>query len=189
MSLTRIVWAVALLWPIAEIVYARRHRAADQGASVRDRGTLGLLWIVIATSIAAGSMLSGVAAGRLPIGETTAASAAVALLGYGLGLRVASIVTLGRFFTVDVAVHEGQRVITAGPYRWIRHPSYLGMLIAFLGLAILTRNWISALVMIVPVQLAILRRISVEEAALKTALGAEYADYCRTTARLVPGIY
>jgi protein-S-isoprenylcysteine O-methyltransferase len=189
MSLTRIVWAVTLLWPIAEILYARRHRAADRGASVQDRGTLGVLWIVIAASITAGSMLARVPAGRLPIGEPTAAIAALALLALGLGLRVYSIVTLGRFFTVDVAVHEGQRVITAGPYRWIRHPSYLGMLIAFLGLALLTRNWISALVMIVPVKLAILRRISVEEAALKAALGAEYDDYCRRTARLVPGLY
>jgi protein-S-isoprenylcysteine O-methyltransferase len=189
MSLTRAVWIATLIWPIAEILYARTHRAADRGADVQDRGTLGMLWIVIAASIAVGSMLSNVPAGRLPIGERTAAFAGLALFALGLTLRVVSIVTLGRFFTVDVAVHEGHHVVTAGPYRWIRHPSYLGMLVAFLGIALLMRNWISALVMIVPVKLAILRRISVEEAALKVALGAEYADYCSKTARLVPGLY
>ncbi|TMK34849.1 MAG: hypothetical protein E6G58_10735 [Actinobacteria bacterium] len=51
----------------------------------------------------------------------------------GVVLRTWAIVTLGRFFTDDVTIQPGHRVVTAGPYRWVRHPSFTGGLVGLLG--------------------------------------------------------
>ena len=63
------------------------------------------------------------------------ASAGVVLFVAGLLLRWWAIIVLGRFFTVDVSIAEGHELIESGPYRFIRHPSYTGALLAFLGFA------------------------------------------------------
>ena len=69
--------------------------------------------------------------------------AGCALFRLGLMLRWYSIIYLGRFFTVNVAIHSGHEIIDTGPYRYIRHPSYTGALLAFLGLALTLANWVS----------------------------------------------
>ncbi|MBI1798521.1 MAG: isoprenylcysteine carboxylmethyltransferase family protein [Candidatus Eisenbacteria bacterium] len=189
MSLTAVVsWTIAL-WPVAEMAFGLRHRAHGAGAQTRDRGTLGLLWIVITLSVTAAIFAQRVPAGRIPIPERAAALAALGLIVPGLALRIASIMTLGRFFTVDVAVHAGHRVVREGPYRWLRHPSYAGALLALLGMALLSRNAISAMVLMLPITMALLTRIRIEEQALREALGTEYEQYCRRTRRLLPGVY
>jgi protein-S-isoprenylcysteine O-methyltransferase len=80
-------------------------------------------------------------------------------------------------------------VVDSGPYRLVRHPSYSGSLIAFLGLGICSENYLSLLVLLLPVTLAFLRRISIEEAALNEALGSDYKAYTARTRRLIPWIY
>lgn len=108
------------------------------------------------------------------------------LLVAGGALRWVAIISLGRFFTVDVAVHRDHRVITNGPYRYVRHPSYTGALLQVLGLAMGLASWVSALVLIVPIGATLAYRIFVEEQALRQSLGTEYDDYCKVTPRLIP---
>ncbi|MGC2249618.1 MAG: methyltransferase, partial [Acidobacteriaceae bacterium] len=74
-------------------------------------------------------------------------------------------------------------------YRWIRHPSYLGMLIIFLAIGIHSRNWLGLFVVLIPTTLALLYRIHVEEIALNSAFGETYASYSKTTRRLLPFLY
>ena len=83
----------------------------------------------------------------------------------------------------------GHRLIDTGPYRFVRHPSYTGALMAFLGLAPCLANWASLAVMLVPVLLVFLRRMHVEEDALLQAFGNQYRDYMRRTKRLIPAVY
>ncbi len=89
----------------------------------------------------------------------------VALFVAGIGLRWHAIVSLGRFFTVNVAIREDHHIVTAGPYGLIRHPSYTGLMMMMLAIAISFGNWISALVAFVPFTAALLWRIRIEEAA------------------------
>ena len=70
----------------------------------------------------------------------------------------------------------------------IRHPSYAGLLIAFVGLAIYFGTWVGIAVMMAPITLALLYRIHVEEEALGVALGARYEAYRARTKRLIPGV-
>jgi protein-S-isoprenylcysteine O-methyltransferase Ste14 len=106
-----------------------------------------------------------------------------------LALRWTAILTLGRFFTPNVAVQAGQRIIRTGVYRYVRHPAYSGLLLAFLGVGAAFDNWLSLSVIFIPVVAALLYRIRVEESVLAELLGREYTDYCQATKRLLPGIY
>jgi protein-S-isoprenylcysteine O-methyltransferase Ste14 len=113
----------------------------------------------------------------------------LALLIAGLVVRIAAIVTLGRAFSANVAIRTEQTVQRAGLYRLVRHPSYLGMEIIFLAAGLHAHNWISLGILLVLPTIGVLARIRVEEAALLGAFGEDYADYMRTTKRLIPGVY
>jgi protein-S-isoprenylcysteine O-methyltransferase len=111
------------------------------------------------------------------------------LFALGLVLRWYAVIYLGRFFTTNVAIAADHRVIDSGPYRFVCHPSYTGSLLATLGLSLSFQNWISFLVIFVPICAVMRWRIHVEEQALTSALGPAYAGYARRTKRLIPFIY
>jgi protein-S-isoprenylcysteine O-methyltransferase len=96
---------------------------------------------------------------------------------------------LGRFFTYDVAVQAGQGIVEAGPYRYIRHPSYTGALVTLVGLGLALGNWAALLTILACMGIAYAYRISVEEAALIAALGEPYKQYMRRTRRLIPFLF
>ncbi len=107
----------------------------------------------------------------------------------GMMFRWYAIRVLGRFFTFDVAISEGQTVIERGPYRWIRHPSYTGSLVGYVGVGLTLGNWAALAVPALFMVAAYSYRIPVEERALLAGLGQAYADYCKRTWRLVPFVY
>jgi protein-S-isoprenylcysteine O-methyltransferase len=111
------------------------------------------------------------------------------LFAAGLVLRWWSIIVLGRFFTVDVQIARDHELVERGPFRLVRHPSYTGVLLAFVGFAVSLGNWAALLVMLVPIFIVFVRRMNVEEEALTGALGATYISYMARTKRLVPGVY
>ena len=113
----------------------------------------------------------------------------IALMIAGMAFRAWSVRTLGRFFTVTVDVSDDQRVVDSGPYSLLRHPSYTGMLIVYLGIGTALDSWFSLLVGPLPLLLAILTRIRYEERTLHDGLGPAYAAYARRTKRLVPLVW
>src|SRR2546423_14055212 len=125
---------------------------------------------------------------ELPRGNAVSV-AAVALFAAGLVLRWWAIVTLGRFFTVDVTIEKDHELVERGPFRMVRHPSYTGVLLAFVGLGLSLGNWAALLVIFLPIVAAFIHRMNVEENALSDALGSQYTDYMRRTKRLVPFVY
>lgn len=115
--------------------------------------------------------------------------AGLVLLILGLTIRWAAILTLGTTFSTNVAIHAAQTLRTAGPYRWVRHPSYTGMLVIFAAIGLYERNWISLAVVLIFPTAALLYRIHVEEMALTEAFGEQYLEYRKRTRRLFPGVY
>jgi protein-S-isoprenylcysteine O-methyltransferase len=164
-------------------------RRAGKAASSADRGSLSLLWIVILASVYLAVVLARAlpqfSFGPRPIFEIIG----VAVFTAGISLRWYAIIVLGRFFTVNVAIAQDHRLIEEGPYRFVRHPSYTGSLLAFLGLGFCYCNWASLAVLMIPILAVFLRRMQVEEAALVAAFGDRYRDYARRTKRLIPAIY
>jgi protein-S-isoprenylcysteine O-methyltransferase Ste14 len=114
----------------------------------------------------------------------------VGLLGVGLGLGLVlwSGIALGRFYSPDVTLQKDHRLITTGLYGVLRHPRYLGVLLATLGLALLFRSWVGLLAFI-PVLGIIFFRIHDEEALLHQTFGTEWETYCQCSWRLLPYIY
>lgn len=84
----------------------------------------------------------------------------------------------------------GQTVIDRGPYRWVRHPSYTGLLLTLAGAGVAFGNWLSILALIILSALGLAIRIRVEERALLAALGEPYRAYAaHHRARLIRGIW
>jgi protein-S-isoprenylcysteine O-methyltransferase Ste14 len=112
----------------------------------------------------------------------------VVLVG-GLVLRGWSIKTLGEYFTGRVMVSSDQPVITAGPYRLLRHPSYTGLLLACAGVGLTAANWVAVAAMVLLPLAAVLWRIHAEENALLATLGDRYRAYADQHKRLLPLIW
>ena len=185
----RLSLIVGLIYFVSEVLLSITRRSRSATGTKQDRSTLSVLWLVIMISISAGVFVAGNwRAGALPYGRMFAA-AGVVLFAAGLVFRWLAIITLGRFFTVDVTIERDHELVERGPFRWVRHPSYTGVLLAFVGLALTLRNWGAILVVVVPIFIAFVRRMNVEEDALGTALGEKYGEYMRRTKRLIPGVY
>jgi protein-S-isoprenylcysteine O-methyltransferase Ste14 len=107
----------------------------------------------------------------------------------GLAMRAWSIATLGGAFRTTVEVDPGQAVVSGGPYRWIRHPSYAGLLLILAGFGPALGNWLSLAACLVFPLPALVRRIQVEEAELNGVLGDAYRAYQAETALLIPGLW
>jgi len=153
-----------------------------------DRGSLRLLYL----SISAGYFLAFTTA-SFKIGRIYHWNAlfltGLLLALVGLVIRIGSIKTLRHYFTYSVSKIAHQELVTTGFYRYIRHPGYLGQLLIFLGLGTSLSNWISILCLMVPVLIAYLYRINVEEEFMVLHMGSEYTRYQERTKKLIPGIY
>lgn len=181
--------ALGILFTLSEVGLAVFKRAKTAETRAADGGSLALLWFVIIASV----FFAFGAASSLPALQFGPAAAfrgvGAALFTLGLALRWYSIWYLGRFFTVNVAIAADHQLIETGPYRVIRHPSYSGALMAFLGLGLCLHNWASVGMMVIPPLLAFSRRIRIEERALAQGLGDPYRDYMHRTKRLIPAVY
>ncbi|WP_063001353.1 methyltransferase family protein [Nocardia mikamii] len=182
------------IWLIFEIGLALRDRLRSKGSTARDRGTRTTIMIVVAVAIGVANVVSIVLPADSDLRFTTRHEvvwqiAGVALMVAGLGLRIWAIAVLGAAFRTTVEVDADQAVVDRGPYHWVRHPSYTGVLLLTTGFGVAAGNWISLLLLIVVPTSAFLRRIDVEEAAMVETLGSSYEDYRARTRRLVPGLW
>lgn len=189
MNLVRTVQIVNLAWVLSEVLLVVSARWNRHGAVPRDRGSRTLLWGAIGGGLAAGTAFQSVASARIGIPPPWLLGGSLLLLVAGLVIRWTAILTLGRFFSTSVAVHPDHRLVRTGLFSRVRHPSYSGLLLLFLGMGLSFGNWLSLIVIVVPFLAALLYRIRVEEASLTEVLGQDYIDYCRTTKRLLPGIF
>jgi protein-S-isoprenylcysteine O-methyltransferase len=178
---------LGLAYGLSEVVLGWLKRSRDDSVDADGR-SLRKIWITIAIALALGVT----AAYRLraaALDSTIVPWVGLVLFGLGLALRWYSIVHLGRYFTVNIAIHSRHEVIDTGPYSHIRHPAYAGALLAFVGLGLTLGNWVSLVVVIVPIFWAFARRMRREELALSNALGMPYTRYMWRTKRLVPFVY
>ncbi|WP_394002532.1 methyltransferase family protein [Luteimonas sp. WGS1318] len=179
--------ALSALWCLSELWIGLRHRAADRS---RDDGTLVRLVLVVGGCISAALLVSIWLPGRLPPAwQPTLLWGGCVLMLTGMVLRWWSIRVLAEHFTVDVAIAADHRLIRSGPYHWLRHPSYTGLLLTVFGFLCVLGSWLAPLVVVVPLWRALRRRIHVEEAALSAAFPVDYPAYARTTRRLLPGLW
>ena len=128
----------------------------------------------------------GVAA--FPIGLVGGA-VALAVMVSGVGIRVWAAITLGAYYTTTLMTSEGQKVITSGPYKFVRHPGYLGEIMIWTGFAVVSNNLVLFFLLPAMFVAVYLYRISAEEKMLVKELGDDYTSYQRRTRRLIPLVY
>lgn len=180
---------IGLFFGVSEAALSLLRRSGSETRQRDDRGSLRLIWRVILV----GMTLAALCWNFLPQASVTMTPTlqiiALAIFGGGLLLRWYSIYYLGRYFTVDVAVAADHKVIDTGPYRYLRHPSYTGVLLAFLGFSLYTGNLASLAVLMGAVLFVFMHRIRIEEQVLQSGLGQPYIDYMKRTWRLIPFVY
>ena len=113
----------------------------------------------------------------------------LAIVMLGVALRQWAVLSLGKFFTVQVRVRSDQTVVDTGPYRWVRHPSYTAIIVSFVGIGVALENWLSLAVLVVVPTIGLVVRIRVEERALLEALGEPYRQFSTSRARLIPKVW
>ena len=180
-------WTVTA-WLALEAALIIRDRVRGKGSFARDQGTLWLNIVVITVALGvAGMLTASLRNSAWQFGPTGLAGPIV--MWAGLAVRIWAIVVLGRSFRTTVEVDTGQRVVDRGPYRWVRHPSYTGILLLMAGLSLGYGNWPALAVLLVLPTGVLIHRIFVEEAALTEVIGRAYTDYTTRTKRLVPGVW
>lgn len=179
-------WTLVAIFAASEWVSRFRSRLNRTGEPV-ERWSL----LVVGVAIGAGVFGGFKAASwrTAEIGGYAPFVLGLAVMALGIAIRQWSILTLGRFFTVEVRVQAGQTVVERGPYRYVRHPSYTGLILFFVGLGLALTNWVSLGVLAVVPTAGLLVRIRSEERALEAGLGDEYRSYAATHRRLVPGVW
>jgi len=186
-------WFVAAVWCAWIVVSAGtgytpsrpRDKIADRATRVSVRADAVVL-VSMAGAIAAAVWLPSAA---LPGSPWLGVVVGVALVACGLAVRHWAARTLGSFFTRSVAISPDHRVVTTGPYRYVRHPGYAGALLSLVGLALTLWNWASLLVILIGSLIAYIPRIRAEEAALEESLDGPYREFQRTRQQLIPGIW
>jgi protein-S-isoprenylcysteine O-methyltransferase Ste14 len=179
-----------LAWGTMELAeFSRQQRGREGATRIGQRSfRLAAVACLIATNVVlyAAPHIAPAAAIR-PGAAAFAVGMAISLAG--LALRGWSFQALGRYFTFTVMVSPDQPVITVGPYRVLRHPSYTGILLFSAGIGLMSANWVGlAALALLPLALFVWR-IHIEENALLATLGDRYRAYAAQHKRLVPLVW
>ncbi|HXC77401.1 MAG TPA: isoprenylcysteine carboxylmethyltransferase family protein [Candidatus Acidoferrum sp.] len=180
-----ILFLTLAIWTVIEVRQAMNRRAE---ATNKDRGSL----MVVRLFAFAGVLLAALAV------KMTATSVqyspvmfgvSLAVVWAGVGLRWWSFQTLGPYFTFTVMTSANQPVITTGPYRFLRHPSYAGIMLILAGIGLTYGNWLSLGALIFLPLIGFIYRIRVEESALSAALGDAYTTFAGGRKRISPFVW
>ncbi len=180
-------WAVFLLTYAPEFSVIARSRPAR--GQKTDRGSMAVIVLASWIGMLGAFSVAGIQAFVITHGQKTWFVTGLVVLLCGSLLRRHCWRMLGKHFTGDVRASAEQPVIQQGAYRWVRHPSYTGGMLMYLGTGIALTNWLSVAIIALTGAAAYLYRVRVEEQALRANLGARYEEYMRRTKRFVPFVF
>jgi protein-S-isoprenylcysteine O-methyltransferase Ste14 len=184
----QIIICFSVLYCLLEFLLNRRQQSKIKVENKADRGSLLILYIAITLGYFLSFSIGSSKVGRIYHWNALFATGFMLILT-GLIIRIIALVTLKKYFTYSVSKVENQKLIETGLYKSIRHPGYLGQIIIFLGISIAMSNWLSVLLMMIPILTGYFYRIQIEERFMTDQMGADYIDYKNRTKRLLPGIF
>jgi protein-S-isoprenylcysteine O-methyltransferase Ste14 len=174
-------------WMLFEIWVFLRDRG--QGKAVASKGGRGVI-IALAIAISLAMNVPGIAP-MLDVRRNFEVYfyGGIALVWAGLLFRFWSIQTLGKLFSTRLVIQERHALITKGPYRVLRNPSYTGGLMTMIGFGLSLGNGLSLAILLVTGLVVYVLRIRTEEEMLGDAFGEEYEEYKKRTWRLIPFVW
>ena len=184
-QLQHIAIALFFLWMCVDAIVVFRHRTGAE--ENRDRSSL-----LVLTRVGPLLWLTGIGLSFTRFGALhwpALQVAGLALMLAGIAIRSVAIHQLGRLHTPNVAIRADHRLLKTGLYSLVRHPSYLGAIVAFIGFGLALGNAASFVLIAAAMPCLYLYRIREEDAALRAAFGDRHRDYCARTKRLIPWVY
>lgn len=184
LSLVMVIFAVRLAETFTPAANAARHYHRDQDASKITSWLLGISFFT--------NLIAPILESRYQNDSTAPWWSWLGLLIFAVGalVKLRAMQRAGEAFTPHIKVEAKQKLVTDGIYTLVRHPSYLGLLLSYLGLAILFSSKIGALALVLLVLPTLILRINKEEELLSTRFGEQWKKFTeQTPVRLLPKIW
>lgn len=178
--------AIGLLWIISESCIGATKNANSDSANIKDKGSVRLLNVITYSALLLAFWINTLKLPRFAKSDEIISWFGLFIIIFGLTLRWCAILKLKKYFTVNVAILHDHQLLTSGVYRYIRHPAYLGVIVAFGGMGLALGSYLAMAVLVVPVTLAFLWRIRIEERVLLAAFPESYRSYQRKSWCLIP---
>ncbi len=185
MSICGWMWAAFfVLW----LIWAIRTKPTQLREGVSSRLSYTLLTIAAFFAIFSGDVPEGWLRIRLLPPNPWTEVLGIVMTAAGLGFAVWARAYLGGNWSSAVTVKVGHQLIRTGPYRWVRHPIYSGMIGAMVGTAF-ERRQVRGIIAVVLLYAGFKLKSMIEERAMSATFGPEYADYSRTTGAILPRLH
>jgi protein-S-isoprenylcysteine O-methyltransferase Ste14 len=193
MNLDNLCYVTFALWGIGETALGFFKRASMDPA-LKDTSSLSQKIIIngallIGISFTVWSRIAGFHLFDFPGKHALWQLPGLFLLIVGISIRWNAISTLGRFFSINLTIQENHTIIERGLYKHLRHPSYTGSILSFLGFGLSMTTWPSLFFLTIIPLGTFIHRISVEEAMLEKKFGEQYKEYRNRTKKLIPFLF
>ncbi|NIK12038.1 methyltransferase family protein [Alkalibacillus almallahensis] len=173
---------LSIIW-LSEFTVFRNRKVNDS----TDRRSFS--WVLIAVLIIITASLISREMNFWVIDWPIAAWFGIIIFASGITLRYWGIRTLGKQFTRHVYVDQADVLIKHGPFKWLRHPLYTGLLLIMTGFTLINLSFIGFLLVFSWFIPTIIHRIQLEESILIESFGHSYEQWMKQRARLIPFIY
>jgi protein-S-isoprenylcysteine O-methyltransferase Ste14 len=169
------------------VIWALRTKPVQQRESVSSRLSYTVLNVAAFYTMFRGDVPQGWLGTPLLMGTLWSQILGIAMTVAGLVFAVWARAYLGGNWSGAVTVKVGHQLVRSGPYRWVRHPIYSGMIFAMLGTAV-ERQQVRGLVAVILLYAGFKVKSKIEEQTMITTFGAEYEEYSRSTGAIIPAI-
>lgn len=179
---------IYLIWFLSETLLNRLLRSKSTDKQNADKNSLLIIWVTVVAAIILAVYIS--MKYYFPIySDTNIRYIGLGIILLGIILRISAVISLGKFFTVDVTIREDHKLKKDGLYKYLRHPSYFASLISFIGFGLSINSWPGLILIVIAVMTVFVFRIKIEEKILIGQFGAEYIDYKKSTKGIIPFVY
>jgi protein-S-isoprenylcysteine O-methyltransferase Ste14 len=185
MAICRYLWAAfGIIW----LVWAFRTKPVQMRESVSSRLSYTLLIFAGFWAVLSGDIPEGWLRLRLFPANPWIDVVGIVLTAAGLAFAVWARAYLGGNWSGAVTVKVDHQLVRTGPYRWVRHPIYSGLILALIGTA-LERRQLRGVVAVVLLWIGLTMKRKIEERFMTSTFGAQYDEYTRTTGAIVPRLH
>jgi protein-S-isoprenylcysteine O-methyltransferase Ste14 len=190
MTSIQLFWLIlGTTWAAIEITIALKTRVQFTTNAQFEYRSERLIWSVVVAALIAALWLKQQHFLTLPITVFNRQLIAMVFFITGITLRCYAVFSLGQFFSTTVITQDSHILIEKGPYQFIRHPAYTGLLSSFFAAGIAMGDILALLTLICPIAYVLNQRIRIEEQWLSEHFGHAYNDYCLRTKKLIPWLY
>lgn len=190
MTSIQLFWLIlGTTWAVFEMAIAFKTRVKLTPTGYLEYRSERLIWIVVTIALFSALWIKQMHLAALPIAQFNRQMIAIVLFLAGLSLRSYAVFSLGQLFSTTVATHQLHILIEHGPYRWIRHPAYTGLILSFFAAGFAMGDALALFTLIAPISYVLAQRIRIEEQWLTHHFGKSYDNYSHRTKKLLPWIY